>query len=127
MKITSSRAIAPERAVSNSTTSANVPPMVRAFFGAIPQGDFLNLLRRFSQGIGCSYNVVYCAFSSAKEDGSLAGTTFGALEESTTLSNADFLNYLEKVCAAYLSNNPEDSAVVNERLKTIKLKFPVSA
>lgn len=95
---------------------------VKAFFNAIPKEDFIEILKHFSDGISRSYNEIYCI---DREPGSIAnGISFGVTHEEITLSNKDFLAYLEKACADYLQEMPQERMVVHGLLAKIKLRFP---
>lgn len=96
---------------------------VKAFFNAVPKRDFLEVLQHFSEGISRSYNEIYCI---DRAPGQIAdGIAFGVVEDEVVLSNKDFLVQLEKECAAYLQDTPQNYNEVQQLLVKIKARFEV--
>jgi len=122
----SSTTVRPSLGAATMVNNQNQPAaiwQVKTFFNAVPKSDFLAVLQHFSVGISRSYNEIYCI---DRAPGKVAeGVSFGALDNEITLSNKDFLAQLEKECATYLQDMPQDYDEVQQLLVKIKARFEV--
>lgn len=85
---------------------------VQAFFNAIGNDSFLEMVRCLARGVGFSCDEVDCSFASDLDPGEtpFEGVRFSLFEESVIVSRSLCWSYLNAASAAYLSKYPEHQA-----------------
>jgi len=95
---------------------------VIAFFNAIPNSNFLNVMEQFSLGVGVGINATVCNFPEDldPDEEAFDGVMFSLHDEEVVVDNGTFLYYLEKACLVYLEDYPDKKSVIDTYFDRIK-------
>src|SRR5699024_3608731 len=79
---------------------------IMAFFNAIPNVDFLDVIKQFSFGIGGGFTDAVCTFPGDldSDETSFDGVMFSLHDEEIIVDNETFLYYLEKACLVFVED-----------------------
>lgn len=91
---------------------------IQAFFNAVSDSSFVQVVDHLTKGIGYSINVADCSFPGDLDPGeeSFDGVCFSIYEDEVVISNDQLRHYLQVVCDDYTSKHPEDERVLKEYL-----------
>lgn len=94
---------------------------VQAFFNALWDDNFIEVMRRLLCGIGGSMNDAYCRFSSDLDpwEEPFEGVRFSLYEDEVIITAAELKSYIEQACVAYLSTYPEQQDTVANLLSSV--------
>jgi len=101
---------------------------IYVFFNLIKEGDFLEVCKNFSKGIGQGIEVAVCLFL---DDVDIEANEFDGVEfslhsgEEIVVDYSTFYWYLNKACQRYIELHPADNEEVKEYLNMIKVKFDI--
>jgi hypothetical protein len=82
---------------------------VQAFFNALPDDEFLELLEITLDGIGIDYNGVGCVLPGEDDESAPeSGVLFYVADEEAWLPNTKVITYLKLAVDAYIKTHPQD-------------------
>lgn len=96
---------------------------VQAFFNAVDDDSFLDMVGCLSNGVGFSVNDVDCSFPSDldPDEQVFEGVRFSIASDDVVVSRKNCLSYLKSACAHYLSRHPIRKLEVTELLSRFDL------
>jgi hypothetical protein len=96
-----------------------------AFFNAIPDHDYIDVLEQLSLGVGGGYNDVVCLFPEDLDPGEekFEGVMFSLFNEEVIVDYQTFYYYLRMASMVYLEDNFSNKEIVEDLLKSIKKKY----
>ena len=94
---------------------------IMAFFNAIPNVDFLDVIKQFSFGIGGGFNDAVCTFPGDldSDETSFDGIMFSLHDEEIIVDNETFLYYLKKACLVFVEDFPNGKSLIDTFLKKL--------
>ena len=97
---------------------------VQAFFNALPDDEFLHVLRKMLNGVSIGYNAVGCELPDEDDPSApKTGILFYVGQEEKWLPNDEVMLHLQEAIAAYLTTHPWDSAQADVLLSDAKAVF----
>lgn len=99
---------------------------VQAFFNAISDDRFVEVIGHLARGNGAGIDVCHCFFSGDAEpdDAPWAGVEFSIFEERVVLSYAQFFYALGVVCGAQRARCPEQAAELDAIICALPSTWP---
>lgn len=104
----------------------DIPTLVSSFFSVYNESEIIVLLERILSETGTGKNDLGIEFSrDAQEWGEqpFDGVKFYLLNEEITISNQDFIKYLEEVCKVYENEYPIKKEEIETLFTKIREKF----
>ncbi|MEC3605680.1 ribonuclease toxin immunity protein CdiI [Bacillus glycinifermentans] len=100
---------------------------VKAFFNAISDSYFIEVIESMSQGIGYGINDADCTFPGDLDPGEeiFEGVEFSLLDEEVIVDYSTFFYYLKIACDSYISDFPQYKGKIESFLKVIAQKYNV--
>lgn len=98
---------------------------VIAFFNAISNSDFKDVVEQLSLGIGRGINAAVCTFPDDldPDEDMFDGVMFSLHNEEVVVDYQTFFHYLKKACNFYLVDFPDDKDIIESYLSKIKEKY----
>jgi hypothetical protein len=105
---------------SNLLENSHFP--VIAFFNAIPNSNFLDVMEQLSLGIGRGINDTVCTFPEEldPDEETFEGIMFSLYDEEVIIKHQTFLYYLQMACAVYLEDCPDKKGIIEIYFNKIK-------
>lgn len=91
---------------------------VQAFFNAISDHSFLQVIDCLSKGVSYGINDCHCSFSADLEPGDdpFEGVCFELFNEEVVLSNEELFEFVKLVCADFVKQYPDQRADIENSL-----------
>src|SRR5262249_16956081 len=91
---------------------------VQAFFNAVSDFNFVEVVRRLLSGIGHSTNDAHCNFPGDLDPGeeTFDGVQFSLFEDSVVITIEELNRYVREACQSYLDCYPEEQDEISNLL-----------
>lgn len=98
---------------------------VKAFFNAISNAKFIDVVKYMSLGIGYGINDTVCTFPGDLDpsDEIFEGVEFSLINEAIVVEYRTFYHYLKLACQEYLRDFPQEKSIINEYLDKIASRY----
>ncbi|MCM3025303.1 ribonuclease toxin immunity protein CdiI [Bacillus safensis] len=98
---------------------------VVAFFNAITDDSFVNVVQHLSTGVGYGINDVDCTFPNDLEpdEEPFHGVLFALHDDEVIVDYQTFYYYLEQACNTYITEYPQDKKTISEVLRKVFEKY----
>jgi hypothetical protein len=91
---------------------------VQAFFNAVGNSSFVEMVDHMTRGIGYTSDEAHCRFPSDLDPGeeSFVGVRFALFEDQVVLNKEQLRTFLVEACAAYAAGHPSDREMLDQYL-----------
>lgn len=98
---------------------------VQAFFNAVGDTSFIQMVGYLTQGIGYSSNEAHCTFPSDLDPGDnpFEGVQFSIFEEQVTINLSDLFHYLSTACNVYARSHPTHRQELDQYLQQMRCEL----
>ena len=93
---------------------------VQCFFNAVPDFNFVEVVRLLLRGIGYSSDDAHCRFPGDLDPGeeTFDGVQFSLFEESVVITTEELHRYIREACQSYLDCYPDEQDEISNLLSS---------